>query len=87
MCGVKEFGNPGPFHIKPKAHAKEEEMSEDKRRRSELPGDVAEDNFILSKPRSWKEKVARHQGQFPRASQRKAQLQLDSHGRIVEEQL
>ena len=30
MCGAKEFGNPGPFHIKPKAHAEEEEMSEDK---------------------------------------------------------
>ena len=29
-CGAKEFGNPSPFHIKPKAHAKEEEMSEDK---------------------------------------------------------
>ena len=28
-CGAKEFGNPGPFHIKPKAHAEEEEMSED----------------------------------------------------------
>ena len=28
-CGAKEFGDPGPFHIKPKAHAEEEEMSED----------------------------------------------------------
>ena len=27
-CGAKEFGNPGPFHIKPKAHAENEEMSE-----------------------------------------------------------
>ena len=23
-CGVKGFGNPGPFHIKPKAHTEEE---------------------------------------------------------------
>ena len=61
-CGAKGSGNPDPFHIKPKAHAEEEEMSEDERRRSELPGDVAEDNFVLSKLRSWKEKVARHQG-------------------------
>ena len=40
-CGAKEFGNPGPFHIKPKAHAEKEEMSEDERIRSKLPGDVA----------------------------------------------
>ena len=61
-CGAKEFDNPGPFHIKPKAHAKEEEMSEDERRRPKLPGDVAEDNPVLDKPRSWKEKAARYQG-------------------------
>ena len=58
-CRAKEFGNPGPFHIKPKAHAEEEEMSEDKRKRSKLLGDVAEDNPVLGKPRSQKEKVAR----------------------------
>ena len=28
-CGAKGFGNPGPFHIRPKAYAEEEEMSED----------------------------------------------------------
>ena len=28
-CGAKEFGNPSPFHIRPKAHAEEEDMSED----------------------------------------------------------
>ena len=39
--GAKEFGNPGPFHIKPKAHAEKEEMSEDERRSSKLLGDVA----------------------------------------------
>ena len=38
FCGAKEFGNLSPFHIKPKAHAEEEEMSEDKRRRFKLPG-------------------------------------------------
>ena len=67
-CGVKGFGNSGPFHIKPKAHAKEEEMSEDEQRRSKLPGDVADDNPVLSKLRSRKEKAARDQGQSPRAS-------------------
>ena len=29
-CGAKGFGNPGPFHIKPKAYA-EEERSEERR--------------------------------------------------------
>ena len=59
-CGAEKFGNPGPFHIKPKAHAENGEMSEDERRRSKLAGDVAEDNPILDKPRSRKEKAAHH---------------------------
>ena len=57
--GVKGFGNPDPFHIKPKAHAEEEEMSEDEQRRSKLLGDVAKNNPVLGKPRSRKEKAAR----------------------------
>ena len=61
-CGAKEFSNLGSFHIKPKAHAEEEEMSKDERRRSEMPGGIAEDNPILGKLRSQKEKAARHQG-------------------------
>ena len=28
-CGAEGFGKPGPFRIKPKAHAKKEETSED----------------------------------------------------------
>ena len=31
-CGAEGFDNPGPFHIKPKAHAEEEEMSENEQR-------------------------------------------------------
>ena len=50
-------------------------MSEDERRRSKLPGDIAEDNPVLGKPRSRKETVARRQRQPPRASQGKAQVQ------------
>ena len=50
-------------------------MSEDERRRSKLPEDVVEDNPVLKKPRSQKKKAARHQGQSPRASQGKAQVQ------------
>ena len=57
--GAKGFGNPDPFHIKPKAHAKEEEMSEDEQRRSKLLRDVAKNNPVLGKPRSRKEKAAR----------------------------
>ena len=59
-CGAEGFDNPGPFHIKPKAHAKEEEMSEDERRRSKLLGDIVEDNPVLGKLRSRKEKAACH---------------------------
>ena len=57
-CGAKGFGNPGPFHIKPKAHAEEEEMSEDEQRRSRQLRDVAEDNPVHGEPRSRKEKAA-----------------------------
>ena len=61
-------------------------MSEDEQRRSKLLGYVAEDNPILGKLRSRKEKAAHHQGQSPRTSQRKAQVQWASHGSMVEEQ-
>ena len=57
-CGAEGFGNPSPFHIKPKAHAEEEKMSEDEQRRSKLPRDIAEDNPVLGKPRSRKDKAA-----------------------------
>ena len=57
-CGAEGFGNPSPFHTKPKAHAKEEEMSEDEQRWSKLPGDVAEDDLVLGEPGSRKEKAA-----------------------------
>ena len=57
-CRAKGFGNPGPFHMKPKAHNEEEEMSENEQRRSKLLGDVVEDNPVLGEPRSRKEKAA-----------------------------
>ena len=82
--GAKESGNPDPLHIKPKAHTEEEEMSEDEQRGSKLLRDVTEDNPVLGKPRSRKKKAARHQGQSPRTSQEKAQVQWDNHGSIVE---
>ena len=51
-------GNLSPFHNKPKAHAEEEEMSEDEQGRSKLLGDIADDHPILSKLRLQKEKAA-----------------------------
>ena len=67
-CGAKGFGDPGPFHIKSMAHAEEEEMSEDKQRKSRLPRHIAQDNPVLGEPRLRKGKAPRHQGQSPRAS-------------------
>ena len=61
-------------------------MSKDERRRSKLLGDVAEDNPAFGKPRSRKEKAARHQRKSPKASQGKAQVQLVNHESIMEEQ-
>ena len=57
-CGAEGCGSPSSFHIKPKAHAEEEEMSEDEQRRSKLLGDVAEDHPILGELRLQKEKAA-----------------------------
>ena len=85
-CGAKGIGDPDPFHIKPMAHVKEEEMSEDEQRKSKLPGYIAEDNLILGELRSRKGKMPRHQGESPRASQRKAQVQWASHRGMVEKQ-
>ena len=51
-CGVKELSSPGPLHIEPKAHAKEEETPKDEQRKSKLPRDITEDNPILDQPRS-----------------------------------
>ena len=70
--GAKGSGDPSPFYIKPKAYVEEEEMFEDEQRDSRLPGYTAEDNPVLSKPKSRKGKAPRRQGQSPRASQRKS---------------
>ena len=62
-CRAEGSGNPDPSHIKPKAHAEEEEMFKDEQGRSKLLEDIAEDNPILSQPKSQKEKVAHPQRQ------------------------
>ena len=40
-CGVKELSSPNPLDTKPKAHAEEEEMTENEQRGSKLPRDIA----------------------------------------------
>ena len=58
--GAKGSGDSGPFHIKPKAHAEEKEMSEDEQRESRLPGYTANDDPVLGRPKSRKGKAPRH---------------------------
>ena len=86
ICGAKGSRDPGPFHIKPKAHAEEEEMPKDEQRESRLPGYTAEDDLVLSIPKSQKGKAPRRQRQSPRASQRKFRDQWASHKSKVEKQ-
>ena len=85
-CGAEGFGKPGPFHIKPKAHAEEEETSEDEQGRSKLLGDIAKDHPVLGQPRSPKEKAAHPQRQPSQSSQTKGPTQWASYGGMVEEQ-
>ena len=42
-CGAKGSRDSSPFHIKPKAHAEEEEMPEDEQRESKLLGYTTKD--------------------------------------------
>ena len=70
-CGAKGSRDSDPFHIKPKAHAKEKEMPEDEQRESRLPGYTAEDDPVLGRPKSHKEKAPCRQRQTPRRSQRR----------------
>ena len=58
--GLKDLAKPNPFHIRPKAHAEEEEMPEDKQRESILPGYIAMDDPVLGRPKSQKGKVPRY---------------------------
>ena len=85
-CGAKRSKNSSPFHIKPKANTKEEEMPEDEQRESRLPGYTAEDDLVLGRPKSQKGKAPRRQRQSPRASQRKFRTQWASHRSMVEKQ-
>ena len=52
MCGVKELSNLDPLGTEPKAYAEEEETPDNEQRESKLPRDIAENNLVLSQPRS-----------------------------------
>ena len=74
-CRAERFGKPGPFRIKPKAHAEKEETSKDEYGRPKLLGVIAEDRPVLGQPRSRKEKTAHPQRQPPQSSQTKGPTQ------------
>ena len=50
-CGAKWSKDSGPFHIRPKAHAKEEELPEDEWREFRLPGYIADDDLVFGRPK------------------------------------
>ena len=60
ICGVKEFGHLSPLYTKPKAHAEEEEMPDDERRKLKLPSSIAEDNPVLGQLRLRRGRAACH---------------------------
>ena len=65
VVGLKDLAKLSPFHIRPNAHAEEEEMPEDEQRESRLPGYTAEDDPVFGRPKSRKGKAPRHQRQSP----------------------
>ena len=81
--GYRGFGS---FHIKPKAHAEEEEVSNDELRESRLPNCIAENDPILGRPKSQERKASRRPRQSPRGSQKRFQALWTSHRSMVEKQ-
>ena len=61
--GLKDLAKLSSFHIKPKAHAEEEEMPEDEQRESKPPGYTAEDDPVIDISKSQKGKTPRRQRQ------------------------
>ena len=53
-CGAKGSRDFGPFHIKSKTHAEEEEVPENERGEFKLSGYTAEDDLVLGRPKSRK---------------------------------
>ena len=55
--GAKGSKDSDPFHIRPKAYAKDEELPKDEWRESRLLGYTAEDDPVLGRPKSQKGKA------------------------------
>ena len=85
-CGIKGSGDSGPFDIKPKAHAEEEEVPEDEWKESKPPDCTAEDDPILGRPKSWERKAPRRPRQSTRGSQKRFQALWASHRGMKERQ-
>ena len=71
IYGDKEFGHPSPLYTKSKAHAEEEEMPDDERRKPKLPSSIAEDNPVLGQLRLRRGRAACHRRHARGASQEK----------------
>ena len=82
--GAKGSRDSDPFHIKSKTHAEEEEVPEDERRESKLPGYTTENDPVLGRTKSQKGKAPHYQRQSPRGSQRRFRAQWVSHRSMVE---
>ena len=74
--GPRGFGS---FHLKPKAHAEEEEVPGDEWRESKLPEYTAKDDSVLGRPKSWEKKAPRHPRTSTRGSQKIFQVIWASH--------
>ena len=85
-CEAKGSGDSGPFDIKPKAHAEEEEVPEDEWREFRPLDCIAEDDPILGRPKSWERKAPRRPRQSTRGSQKRFQALWASHRGMVERQ-
>ena len=68
--GPRSFG---PFHLKLKVHAKEEEVLGDERRESKLPECTAEDDPVLDRPKSWEKKAPHRPRTSTQGSQKRFQ--------------
>ena len=69
----------GPFHLKPKAHAEEEEVPGDEWRESKLSECIAEDDPVLGKPKSWEKKTPHLPRTSIQGSQKRFQAIWASH--------
>ena len=78
-CGPEGPRGFGPFHLKPKAHVEEEEVSGDEWRESKLPECIAEDDPVLGRPKSWEKKLPHRPRTSTRGSPKRFQAIWASH--------